>query len=161
PAFTPDGRYIGFIRDESNGHERLFIWDSLTQTMLNGGVDLGLVHTPDSGNLSLFVKPVFRLTNIPNLNTVSFTLLQPAGVGILVQQIVGRHKLFGQTVPTLKRVGRVPFGSFHAGQRHVHWDLRVNRKRLMPGTYQVTVRALSKNGLVRDMGKPRIIHIRR
>ncbi|HUO69894.1 MAG TPA: hypothetical protein VMU39_03880, partial [Solirubrobacteraceae bacterium] len=46
PAFTPDGRYIGFIRDESNGHERLFIWDSLTQTMLNGGVDLGLVHTP-------------------------------------------------------------------------------------------------------------------
>ncbi len=161
PAFDNDGRYVGFIRDETNGHERLFVWDSLTQTMINGGVDLGLVHTPDSGNLSLFDKPVFRLTNIPNLHTVSFSLLQPSSVGILVQRVVGHHELFGRKVPTLERIGRVPFGNFRTGPRHVHWDLRVNGKSLRPGAYQITVRALTKDGLVRDMGKPRIIRIRR
>jgi hypothetical protein len=161
PAFTSDGRYVGFVRDESGGHERLFIWDTQTQTMLNGGVDLGAVATTDSGNLSLFEKPVFRITRLPNLGTVSFSLLDPSNVGILVQRVVGHHQLLGRSVPTLRRVGRVPFGRFRAGSRKVRWDLRVNGKRLAPGTYQVTVRALTQSGLVRDMGKPRIIQLGR
>jgi hypothetical protein len=162
PAFTPDGRYVGFIRDETTGHERLFIWDSATQTLLNStGVDLGHLQTPDSGNLSLFVKPVFSFTGVSSLGTASFSLLQPSNVGILVQRVVGHHKLFGRTVPTLMHVGRVPLGAFRSGPRNVHWNLRVNGKRLPPGTYLVTVRALTSAEMVRDMGTPQTIRIRR
>src|SRR5262249_35357355 len=35
PAFTPDGRYIGFIRDEANGHERVYVFDTETQTLID------------------------------------------------------------------------------------------------------------------------------
>jgi hypothetical protein len=160
PALTADGRYLGFIRSETNGHERVFVFDTQTQTMLNGGVDLGPVLTPDSGNLSLYEKPVFSLTNLVNGGTIIFSLLQPSSVGILVQRVVGHHMLLGQRVPTLKPVGRVPFGPFHRGRSHVKWNLRVHAKRLQPGTYQITVRALTKGGKVRDMGTPRIIHVR-
>ena len=160
PAFTPDSRYVGFIRDETNGHERLFVWDSQTQTLINDGIDLGPLLTPDSGNLSLFVRPVFSFTSL-SIGSASFSLLQPSSVGIMVQRVVGHHKLFGRTVPTLKFVGRIPLGTFRAGRRHVHWRLRVNGKRLRPGTYQLTVRALTKTRSVRDMGKPRMIRVRR
>jgi WD40-like Beta Propeller Repeat len=161
PALTADGRYVGFIRSEDNGHERVFVFDTQTQTMLNAsGVDLGPVRTPDSGNLGLYEKPVFTLATIINVNTISFSLLQPASVGILVQRVAGHHSLLGRRVPTLRPVGRVPFGTFHRGHGHAKWDLRVNGRRLPPGTYQVTVRALTKSGRVRDMGTPRIIRIR-
>jgi hypothetical protein len=161
PAITSDGRYVGFIRNESNGHERVLVFDTATQTLLNGGVDLGPVLAPDSGNLSLYEKPVFHLTGLIKGGTVIFSLLPPASVGILVQRVVGHHKLLGRRVPTLKPVGRVPLGAFHRGRGHVKWNLQVNGKRLRPGIYQVTVRALTKSGKVRDMGTPQIIHIRR
>jgi hypothetical protein len=161
PALTADGRYAGFIRNETNGHERVLVFDTQTQTMLNDGVDLGPVLTPDSGNLSLYEKPAFHLTKLLTGGTVIFSLLQPAGVGILVQRVVGHHMLLGRRVPTLKPVGRVPFGAFHRGRSHVKWNLQVNGKRLRSGSYQVTVRALTRSGKVRDMGTPRIIQIRR
>ena len=161
PAITLDGRYVGFIRNETNGHERLLVFDTATQTMLNNGVDLGPVLTPDSGNLSLYEKPVLSLANLVGSGTIIFSLLQPSRVGILVQRVVGHHMLLGRRAPTLKPVGRVPFGAFRRGRSHVKWNLGVNGKRLQPGTYQVTVRALAKSGKVRDMGIPRIIQIRR
>ena len=160
PAITSDGRYVGFIRSETSGHERVLVFDTATQTLLNDGVDLGPVLTPDSGNLSLYEKPVLSLTNLVGIRTITFSLLQPSSVGILVQRVIGHHMLLGRRVPTLKAIGRVPFGAFRRGQRHVHWDLRVGGRRLPPGTYQVTVRALTNSGQVRDMGKPRIIRIR-
>jgi hypothetical protein len=53
--------------------------------------------------------------------------------------VVGHHKLFGRTVPTLRRMERVLFGAFRAGHRHVHCGFRVNGRRLRPGTYLMTV----------------------
>jgi hypothetical protein len=81
-------------------------------------------------------------------------------VGILVQRVVGHHKLFGRTVPTLKVVGHVPLGKFHKGRRHVHWNLRVNGHRLTHGTYQVTLRSLTPSTQIRDFGVPHLIRVR-
>jgi hypothetical protein len=44
PAFTPDGRYLGFVRQNPDNHDRLFVFDTITQTLLNDqGVDLGIL----------------------------------------------------------------------------------------------------------------------
>jgi WD40-like Beta Propeller Repeat len=107
PAFTPDGRYIGFIRDEANGHERVYVFDTETQTLIDSaGADLGPVATLDTGNLSLYEKAVFRVTNLPNFGTLSVSLISPAPIGLLVQRVVGHHRLLARRVPTLKTIGR-------------------------------------------------------
>jgi hypothetical protein len=160
PAFTPDGRYVAFVRTGSDGHDRLFAWDSQTQTLVNStGADLGL-PVSNFGSPSLYVKSLFVATNVTSLGLISFTLAQPISVGILVQRVVGHHKLFGRKVPTLKRVGKVPLGHFKKGGGKVKWNLRVAGKRLRPGTYQVTPRAVSPKGKFRDFGKARIIHVK-
>jgi hypothetical protein len=161
PAFTPDGRYLAFLRRTSTGdmRDRLFVWDSQTQTLLNpSGVDVGVAANPDLNNVSLYTRPLLRSSEISFAGRVSFSLLQPTGVGLLVQRVIGRHRLFGRSVPTLKPVGRVPLGKFHKGQRKAHWNLRVNGRPLPRGTYQVTVRALTGKGQIRDLGKPKILH---
>ncbi|MEA2410279.1 MAG: hypothetical protein QOC77_840 [Thermoleophilaceae bacterium] len=161
PAFTPDGRYLAFVRTGSDGHDRLFAWDSETQTLVNStGIDLG-DRSADVGSPSLYVKAVFTLASVAPSGLVSFSLLQPTGVGILVQRVVGHHKLFGRKVPTLKPVGRVPLGHFKKGHGKVKWNLRVNGKRLKPGTYQVTPRAVTGSGKFRDFGRPAIIRVRK
>jgi hypothetical protein len=161
PAFTPDGRYVAFVRTGSDGHDRLFAWDSQTQTLVNStGVDLGQVDA-DVGSPSLYTKAVFTLSSVAPSGLVSFSLLTSTGVGILVQRVVGHHKLFGRKVPTLKKVGKVPLGHFKKGHGKIKWNLRVNGKRLRPGTYQVTPRAVTPSGKFRDFGKPAIIHVRR
>src|SRR6185436_11493557 len=95
------------------------------------------------GNLSLRADPLFRFTRVGAEGLISFNLLNPSGVGILVQRIVGKQKLFGKTVPKLARVGRVPLGTFKKGSGKVRWDRRVGGRRLKRGRYQVTVRAVS------------------
>ena len=160
PAFTPDGRYVALIRTGSDGHERVLLWDSQTQMILNvPGVDLGQISTSTSGNLSVYQQNLFTFTAISLSGAVNFNLLRSSGVGILVQRVIGHHKLFGRTVPTLKLVGRVPLGKFAKGRRHVRWNFRVNGKRLRRGTYQVTVRAVTPSLKIRDLGTPRIIKI--
>jgi hypothetical protein len=77
-----------------------------------------------------------------------------------VQRVVGHHRLFGRRVPTLKLVGRVPFGKFAKGKRHVKWNFEVSGKRLRPGTYQITVRAVTPKIQIRDLGTPHIIRLR-
>jgi WD40-like Beta Propeller Repeat len=161
PAFTPDGRYLAFVRTGSDGHDRIFLWDSQTQIFVNSnGVDVGAVNA-DSGSPSLYTHALFTSTSVALTGVVSFTLLQPLNVGILVQRVVGHHKLFGRKVPKLKLVGRVPLGKFKKGHDKTHWNLKVNGKRLRPGTYQVTPRAVAKNGRIRDLGKPSIIRVKR
>jgi hypothetical protein len=161
PAFTPDGRYVGFIRQGADGHDRIFAWDSQTQTLVDpAGADLGAQTARTRGsNLSLYTKSLFLFTRV-DPGRVQFELAQASGVGILVQRIAGSHKLFGKTVPTLEPVGRVPLGRFKKGRGHVRWDGRVNGKRLKPGRYQVTVRAVSPKGDILDLGTPRTVRVK-
>jgi WD40-like Beta Propeller Repeat len=163
PVFTADGRYLAFMRgpNTSSGHTRLFVWDTETQTLINpAGVDVGVIDLP----YGLYETPVFiGGTGIgvgPVVGSASFDLAAGSAVGILVQRVVGHHRLFGRTVPTLKLVGRVPLGNFRKGRRHVHWDLRVNGHRLRRGTYQLTLRSLSASKKIRDFGVPHLIHVR-
>jgi hypothetical protein len=58
-------------------------------------------------------------------------------------------------------VGRVPLGLHQAGRFKIQWDHRVNGKRLKPGRYLVTVRAVTKAGVVREFGKSFTVRIRR
>jgi len=169
PALTPDGRYVGFVRhqSDSNGHSVLFIWDSLTQTLVNStGIDLGVL-TPREidlvaarGNLSLRVSLVLQLTSISLSGVVSAQLASPAGIGILVQRVVGHHRVLGRRAPRLRLVGRVPLGHFKRGRMSIHWSHRVNGRSLRPGLYQVTVRALASNDRIEDLGTPHLIRIR-
>jgi hypothetical protein len=170
PALTPDGRYVGFIRhqSDSNGHSVLFIWDSLTQMLVNStGVDLGVLSPREidliaaRGNLSLRVSLVLRLTSISLSGVVSAQLLSPASIGILVQRVIGHHQVLGRRAPKLRLVGRVPLGHFKRGHAKVKWDHKVNGRSLRPGRYQVTVRALAPNGRIEDLGTPHLIRIRR
>src|SRR5205085_12518136 len=90
PAFTPDGRYIGFIRDEANNRERVYVFDTATQTLIDSdGTDLGPVATLDTGNLSLYEKPVLKTTNLPDFGTVVVNLGSVVPIGLLVQRVVG------------------------------------------------------------------------
>jgi hypothetical protein len=160
PAFTPDSRYLVFVRRGSDLHNRLFAWDTQTQTIVNTtGVNLGTDSAFDFGSPSLYIRPVIDLSAISRRGLVTFNVLQTSGVGILVQRVIGHHRLFGRSVPTLKPVGRVPLGHFKKGHGTAHWNLRVNGKRLGHGTYQVTTRTLTKSGKVTDLGKPVIIHL--
>jgi WD40-like Beta Propeller Repeat len=168
PALTPDGRYVGFVRHSSTDqHSRLFVWDSLTQLLVNNsGIDLGKLSVREidlvalRGNLSLRATPVLRTTGISLSGLVTAQLLTGARIGIIVQRVVGHHRLFRHVVPTLRTVGRVPLGSFRRGHLRVRWNRSVDGRRLRRGLYQVTVRALARNGRVEDLGRPRLLRIR-
>src|SRR5206468_10700113 len=60
--------------------------------------------------------------------------------GIVVDRVGKRH--------SVTRIGRVPLGSHGRGTLHLRWNLRVNGKRLHPGRYRITLRALDKKGNV-------------
>jgi hypothetical protein len=160
PAITPDGRYIGFVR-QFDSHLRAFVWDTETQTLVDDdGFDLGQIDVTAGGNLSLRSDPLFRFTRVGAQGLISFSLFNPTGVGILVQRIVGKHTQFGKMVPKLAPVGRVPLGNFKKGRGKVRWNGRVGGRRLKPGRYQITVRAVSPKGAVLDLGTPRTLTVR-
>ena len=157
PALTPDGRYIGFIRSEADSHERAYVFDTETQTLIDpDGTDLGRVATLDTGNLSLYEKSVFMVTSLPDFGTLVVNPVSRVPVGLLVQRVVGHHTLFGRRVPTLKPAGRIPLGTFTPGRHVIHW----RAGSLKPGLYQFTPRALSTTGAIRDLGTPRIFRVR-
>jgi hypothetical protein len=175
PAFTPDGRYLGFIQVAHDGdfHARLFVLDTQTELLVNNaGIDLGDVSSfgckstrlwTESGGLSLretFTLLASSINFSGSSGLVAFRLLQSSAVGILVQRIVGHHRLFGHIVPTLRVIGRVPFGQFKRGSHRVRWNLRVGGRRLARGTYLVTPRLIARNGIVSELGKPRRVQIR-
>jgi hypothetical protein len=161
PAFSPDGRYVAFVRRSIDGF-RLQVFDTQTQTTVSSGSgpSLGTAVAGTIGSVSVYTKDVFKLVKISGLDTISFDLAQATGVGIIVQRVVGHHKLLGRTVPTLKPVGRVPFGRFKKGRGDVKWNRRVNGRRLKPGRYQVTVRAVTPKRQILDLGRPKIIRVR-
>src|SRR4051794_19768664 len=137
PAFTPDGRYVAFLRRSSGvtGNDHLFVWDSQTQTILNpSGVAVGTSASNNVNDVSLYTRPTFQSTSVSLAGRVTFNVLQPTSVGLLVQRVTGHHRLFGRSVPTLKAVGRVPLGKFKKGSRKTHWNLRVGGRPLHRGT---------------------------
>ncbi len=169
PAVTADGRFIAFVRHGNDGHDRLFLWDSDTQLLLNpNGVDLGAISSRDVGSVSLYTPPpvfsiaqvsVVQVSNVALAN-VEARLTVHSGVGILVQRIVGRQRILGRRAYRLRKVGRVPLGRFTKGTHHLRWNLRVNGRRLRPGRYLVTLRALTSGGVIHDMATPTVLRIR-
>jgi hypothetical protein len=167
PAFTPGGRYLGFVRHGSDGHDRLFVFDTQTSTLLNpDGVDLGIpagiravILRRQEGGVALRVKATILSSSLAGSSLLSFNLASSSKVGILVQRIVGTQRLLGKAVPKLRLVGAVPLGSFRKGRSSVRWDGRVDGKRLKPGTYQVTPRAVASSGVIRELGTPRTIRV--
>ena len=164
----PGRRYVGFVRHTSDGHSRMFIWDSLTQLMVNNsGIDLGVLSpreidlTVAQGNLTLEVAPVLQLTSISfNSGLVKAQLLTAAGIGILVQRVVGHQRLLGRRMPRLKLVGRVPLGHFLVRAQADPLGPQGGRNsKLKPGLYQITVRALAPNGRIEDLGRPSLVRV--
>ena len=168
PAFTPDDRYLGFVRFSAS-NEFLYVFDTESQTLLNpDGVDLGAMQVfalgfgftdRVRGGLSLRLQTVFKTSVLPTRGLLTGTLSNPSGIGILVQRIAGHHKLLGRTVPTLQPVGRVPLGKHGRGAFRIKWDHRVNGKPLRPGRYLVTIRAVTGT-TVHDLGRSFTIRIR-
>jgi hypothetical protein len=164
PAFDPSGRYFGFIRTRgSDSHELLAVFDTVTQQFVSSS-DLGRVSTGigrNQGALSLYVQPVFVTGTIVCCQSISFALSSSSSTGLLVERVVGRHRLFGRTVPRLRPVGRFPLGSFRRGRHKTRWDFTVGGRKLAPGKYYVTLRALTSRRSVRDLSRPFLVTIRK
>jgi hypothetical protein len=69
--------------------------------------------------------------------------------------------VLGHRAFRLRTVGRVPLGRFKRGRLRRHWDFKVNGRRLKPARYLVTVRAVTAKAKVRELGKPKLLRIRR
>ena len=170
PAFTANGRYLAFVRRAATGHDRLLVFDTQTQTLLYpAGVDLGALDRSQpigqlqryQGNVSPALRSLFVHAQLTAAGFPTGSMLQIADVELMVQRIVGRHKLLGRRVPKLRLVGRVALGPHGRGEIHIKWDRRVHGRRLKPGRYLVTPRAVTSKAVVRELGKPRVIRVRR
>lgn len=161
PALTADGRYLAFVRHGGDGHDRLLIWDSQTQTLLNAqGVDLGAMTSRDVGSVSLYSKLILVAPTINPSGLINLQLTAPSGIGIIVQRILGTHRVLGRQAYKLGPARRVPLGTFRKGHHGIRWNLEVNGRRLAPGRYLVTVRAVTPKVVVRELGRPRVIRVR-
>jgi hypothetical protein len=163
PEFSRDGRYLAFRRSESDagGPQRVFVWDTQTQLLLNPDGVLGLETgaSADDSAIAIGVEPVLLGTTVKP-RSVNVAVASPTGVGIVVQRVVGRTRVLGRGAPALRLVGRVPLGSFRRGRHAIPWDGRVGGRTLAPGEYRVTVRAVTGAGRVRDLGRPQRVRIR-
>jgi hypothetical protein len=83
--------------------------------------------------------------------TIITKLRKGGRFGIIVDK-VGKHGT--------KRVGRVPLGTHPRSTLKLAWDLKVNGKRLHPGHYRITGRALDRKGTVLGLTKPITITVR-
>ncbi len=167
PAFSPDGRYLAWLRvhpvSSGGQHAFLMVYDTQTQRIvLPGGRDLGV--SKFVFGLSLANLPTitgFRITLLKRQFILSPTLKIPGPVGILVQRVVGTHVLLGRRVARLELIGRVPLGRAHAGLNNFRWNGTVNGRRLKPGKYQITLRSLSRSGLITDLSRSRTLRVTR
>jgi hypothetical protein len=163
PKTSPDGRYIAWI--ETGPEQRIRVWDRLFQGYVNGGVPIGSrkVQSWALGQTDAPVIVSFQLPTTLNAVTQATTLRaqldQPLSVGILVKRVAGTRTLFGQRVPRLVAVGRVPLGRQKRGRVKIPWTGRVGGKRLRPGLYQITLRALRGSRVI-DLSKPRLVRVR-
>jgi hypothetical protein len=172
PAFEAAGRYLAFIRITSDT-PTVVVWDTTTQELVNPAVDVSPSNASTSsdilafqeGNLSLFIPdPLITRFRCCDDN-VRFSTAIPTITGLLVQRIRGSKRLLGKRVPKLKRVGRFPLGEFDKGKHKKAWNLEVQegdkKRKLKPGCYLVTLRALTKKKRVRDLSKPYTLRVRK
>ena len=164
PSITPDGRYLAFVRDAASANDRLFVWDTQTQTLLNpNGVDMGMVFTSGRcGSTSLYTRPTILSTAILSSGAVNATLSIASNIGIFVQRIVGKTKVLGRKTWKLETVGRVPLGEYGEGNVFTHWDFTVNGEPLPAGRYLVTLRAVEdtdEGPVARELGEPQVLRI--
>jgi hypothetical protein len=144
----------------------LFVWDSITQLPVTE-TDLGAVNpgtfpanfSPAHGSTSPYVPQLIRVVQC--CDAITFVTSQLTSAGLLIQRVVGQHKLFGKRVPELKVVGRFPLGKFLKGQHKTHWDLTVNGHKLKPGKYYITLRAITRKVGVRDLSRPYLLTIKK
>jgi hypothetical protein len=163
PALTPDERYLAFVRDGRGNHASLFVWDSQTQTLLNPvGVDLGANADTnrDVGSVSLFFHPLIKASKLGPGGLFDVNLTGPSGIGIIVQRILGTHRVLGRQGYKLGPAKRVPLGTFKKGRHGIRWDLKVDGRKLRAGRYLVTVRAVTPKVVVRELGRSRVIRVR-
>jgi hypothetical protein len=164
PTFTRDGRYLVFVRLEtaaSKSFARLFIWDTQTQLLVNP-TGTGRLPAPDltDGAMALEIHRVLTTNTILASGSLSFALASGSTTGLLVQRIVGRHRLLGRNAPRLKNAGRVPLGTFRKGRHSKHWNFTVREHQLRRGCYLVTFRALTRERRVRDLSTPYTVRVR-
>ncbi len=133
--------------------DRLFVWDSQTQTLLNAGRDRPRRRSRSvTSATSRSTSARYSGSRTIRQGIVTGNLTAASGVGLFVQRITGRHRVLGKRAFKLRTVGRVPLGTFKKGKLRKRWDFRVNGKRLRPGRYLVTVRAV-RGKTVRELGK--------
>ena len=180
PAWSPGGLQLAFVRT-TDGRRKLAIFDLTPglQTIVNPPVDIGAdAPSPQTrafqsswGGLSLAESsaldiPVVTCTAscITSLQpSITKVALKPAvstttktqTIGIFVVRVTGKRKLLGRTVPKIKQVGRVPLGKTRKGRNLFRWNGKVNGRRLKPGTYLLTFRALRRERVVSTSGSVR------
>ena len=110
--------------------------------------------------MSLYSKLILVAPNINASGLINVQLKAPTGIGIVVQRILGTHRVLGRQGYELGPARRVPLGTFKKGRHGIRWDLKVNGRKLNPGRYLVTVRAVTPKVVVRELGRPRVIRIR-
>jgi hypothetical protein len=172
PAWSPDGLSLAFVRTDS-GRRKLGVFDATPglQTIVNPLVDLGPdAPTPQTrafqsvwGGLSLARSPAApapvvacspsciaklkraTLTNPIPLTPAVSTSSKGQTIGIFVARVTGKRKLLGRSVARIRVVGRVPLGATVKGANRFRWSGEVAGKRLRPGRYLLTYRALRRN----------------
>jgi hypothetical protein len=183
PAWSPDGIRLGFVRT-ANGRRTLVVFDATPgiQNALNAPIDIGAdAPTPQTrafqstwGGLSLALSSA--LDDVPTVTCVARCLIAavPAGpgpltllprvslttrgqtIGIFVARVIGTRKLLGRTTPRIRVVGRVPLGRTVNGVNRFRWNGEVAGRRLTPGTYLLTYRALKKARVLSVSGSIRV-----
>jgi hypothetical protein len=177
PAWSGDGRYLAFVAVSAETPPTpsgltlrdgtLKVYDTLTQAFVNPeGRTVGTKRRFDSLALARtppvilgFAGANTTISPAQSSTTLMANLSLASNVGILVQRIVGTRRLFGRRVPRLRTIGRVPLGRHARGRDRIPWSLRVNGRRLAPGRYQITLRAL-RGSRVTDLSKPVTVRVR-
>jgi hypothetical protein len=164
------------IPHSATTRRELLVFDSTTgvQAIVNPGIDLGteaptfelraFQHT--WGGLSLGATSAADSVFVSCGTACSSVLEGPAAtgpgveltptlgtatrvsVGIIIARIAGTRRLFGRRVPRIRAVGKVPLGATRSRRPRFRWNARVNGRRLAPGNYLLTFRALSSRNRV-------------
>jgi hypothetical protein len=134
-----------------------------------GGIALATATVPDAVAVSCVTSTCLASLSAGNLSQLT---LQPivgaakplpkpgstggassSSIGIVVARVTGTRRLLGRSVPKIKPLGRVPLGLAVRGRNRFRWNGKVAGRRLTPGQYLLTFRALTRRGRVRSTSK--------